>query len=186
MGLITHCPASFHSKLYSHHLPIHPILDRKFQTLHLAQQPNRSQRQSHRANQKCHNQQNCTILRGIGNKHSHANVGYSLILTDKLLHSLFSVRNNRCITASLLLQLSGCRFPRLIVRLPCGSPSISRTFFPVCASPIPKLAQVVVLPTPPFWLTMAMICVFIDFTSFLIVAVASGNRKSRHSKIKVK
>jgi len=26
--------------------------------------------------------------------------------------------------------------------------------------------------------------VFIDFTSFLIVAVASGNRKSRHSKIK--
>ncbi|RHT56277.1 hypothetical protein DXB50_12895 [Butyricicoccus sp. OM04-18BH] len=27
-------------------------------------------------------------------------------------------------------------------------------------------------------------CVFIDFTSFLIVAVASGNRKSRHSKIK--
>jgi len=31
---------------------------------------------------------------------------------------------------------------------------------------------------------MAMICVFIDFTSFLIIAVASGNRKSRHSKIK--
>ena len=28
------------------------------------------------------------------------------------------------------------------------------------ASPIPKLAQVVVLPTPPFWLAMAMICVF--------------------------
>ena len=36
MGLISHCPASFHSKLYSHHLPIRPILDRKFQTLHLA------------------------------------------------------------------------------------------------------------------------------------------------------
>ena len=62
----------FHSKLYSHHLPIHPILYRKFQTLHLSQQPDRSQRQPHRANQKCHNQQNCTILRGIGNKHSHA------------------------------------------------------------------------------------------------------------------
>ena len=44
-----------HFKLYSHHLPIHPILDRKFQTLHLAQQPDRSQRQPHRANQKCHN-----------------------------------------------------------------------------------------------------------------------------------
>ncbi|HAY63340.1 MAG TPA: hypothetical protein DCX90_06985 [Ruminococcaceae bacterium] len=27
-------------------------------------------------------------------------------------------------------------------------------------------------------------CVFIDFTSFLIVAVAFENRKSRHSKIK--
>ena len=38
-------------------------------------------------------------------------------------------------------------------------------------------------PTPPFWLAMAMICVFIDFTSFLIIAVASGNRKSRHFKI---
>ena len=62
----------FHSKLYSHHLPIHPILYRKFQTLHLSQQPDRSQRQSHRANQKCHNQQNHTILRGIGNQHSHA------------------------------------------------------------------------------------------------------------------
>ena len=72
LGLISHCPASFHSKLYSLHLPIHPILDRKFQTLYLSQQPDRSQRQPHRANQKCHNQQNCTILRGIGNKHSHA------------------------------------------------------------------------------------------------------------------
>ena len=27
--------------------------------------------------------------------------------------------------------------PRLIVRLPCGAPSISRTFFPACAKPIP-------------------------------------------------
>ncbi len=62
----------FYSKLYSHHLPIHPILDCKFQTLHLAKQPDRSQRQPHRADQKCHNQQNCTILQGIGNKHSHA------------------------------------------------------------------------------------------------------------------
>ncbi|MCI6705831.1 MULTISPECIES: hypothetical protein [Eisenbergiella] len=33
-------------------------------------------------------------------------------------------------------------------------------------------------------MAMAMICVFIDFTSFLIIAVASGNRKSRHSKTK--
>ena len=27
LGLISHCPASFHSRLYSHHLPIHPILN---------------------------------------------------------------------------------------------------------------------------------------------------------------
>ena len=52
--------------------------------------------------------------------------------------------------------LSGCGLPRLIVRLPCGSPSISRTFFPACAKPIPRLAQVVVLPTPPFWLAMVV------------------------------
>ena len=49
-----------------------------------------------------------------------------------------------------------------------GSPSMRSTFFPACASPIPKLAQVVVLPTPPFWLAMAMICVFKIITSFLI------------------
>ena len=72
MGLISHCPASFHSRLYSHHLPIHPILDRKFQILHLTQQPDRRKRQSHRANQKSYTQQNHTILRGIGNNHSHA------------------------------------------------------------------------------------------------------------------
>ena len=48
-----------------------------------------------------------------------------------------------------------------------GSASMRSTFFPACASPIPKLAQVVVLPTPPFWLAMAMICVFKIITSFL-------------------
>ena len=65
-------------------------------------------------------------------------------------------------------SLSGCGLPRLMVRLPCGSASTSSTFFPACASPMPKLAQVVVLPTPPFWLATAMICGFNDFTSFLI------------------
>ena len=84
-------------------------------------------------------------------------------------------------------SLSGWGWPRLMVRLPCGSPSISSTFFPACANPIPRFAQVVVLPTPPFWLAMAMICVFNDFTSFLIGVVmclhsSPGNDKSRHSK----
>ena len=41
------------------------------------------------------------------------------------------------------------------------------------------------LPTPPFWLAMAIICVFNDFTSFLIGVVmclhsSPGNDKSRH------
>ena len=65
-------------------------------------------------------------------------------------------------------SLSGCGLPRLMVRLAWGSASTSSTFFPACASPMPKLAQVVVLPTPPFWLATAMICGFNDFTSFLI------------------
>lgn len=74
-----------------------------------------------------------------------------------------------------------------MVRLPCGSPSISSTFFPACASPIPRFAQVVVLPTPSFWLVMAMICVFNDFTSFLIGVVmclhsSPGNDKSHNLK----
>ena len=65
-------------------------------------------------------------------------------------------------------SLSGWGWPRLMVRLPCGSPSISRTFFPACASPIPRFAQVVVLPTPPFWLAMAIICVFISVSSCVL------------------
>ena len=64
-------------------------------------------------------------------------------------------------------SLSGWGLPRLMVRLAWGSASTSRTFFPAWASPMPKLAQVVVFPTPPFWLATAMICVFNDFTSFL-------------------
>ena len=60
------------------------------------------------------------------------------------------------------------------LRVPRRSAALS---FRACASPIPRFAQVVVLPTPPFWLAMAMICVFNDFTSFLNCSMASGNRK---------
>ena len=49
---------------------------------------------------------------------------------------------------------SGWGQPRLIVKLACGSQSTSRTCLPSCASPMPRLAQVVVLPTPPFWLAI--------------------------------
>ena len=74
--------------------------------------------------------------------------------------------------------------------------------------PIPKFAQVVVLPTPPFWLTMAIICVFITSPRFWLLLlfldeiaislsryspnryasiaarlITRVNRKSRHFKI---
>ena len=70
-GTGSHLPLScfFSFQIYSHHLPIHPILDRKFQILHLTQQPDRSQRQPHRTNQKCHQQQNKPVLRRICNQH---------------------------------------------------------------------------------------------------------------------
>lgn len=44
-------------------------------------------------------------------------------------------------------SLSGWGFPKLMVKLPCGSASMRRTFFPALARPMPRLAQVVVLPT---------------------------------------
>src|SRR3954452_12500380 len=41
-------------------------------------------------------------------------------------------------------------------RAPCGSKSTSSTLRPTSASAAPRLIVVVVLPTPPFWLHMAM------------------------------
>src|SRR3954453_11826116 len=41
-------------------------------------------------------------------------------------------------------------------RAPCGSRSISRTFRPHSTSAAPRLIVDVVLPTPPFWLHIAM------------------------------
>lgn len=57
---------------------------------------------------------------------------------------------------------SGCCQPMLMVRLPCGSVSTSRTFLPSIASPMPRFSQVVVLPVPPFWLTMAIVVAFFE------------------------
>ena len=42
------------------------------------------------------------------------------------------------------------------VALDCGSRSISRVFFFFRASAAARLMEVVVLPTPPFWLAIAM------------------------------
>ena len=56
------------------------------------------------------------------------------------------------IVASVTLIWSGCWYPRLAVREPCGSASTKRTFFPSRASPIPIFTELVVFAHPPFWL----------------------------------
>src|SRR5260221_2583298 len=45
--------------------------------------------------------------------------------------------------------------PSPVLALPCGSKSISRARFATGGSAVARLTAVVVLPTPPFWLTMA-------------------------------
>ena len=57
---------------------------------------------------------------------------------------------------------SGFCQPILMVSEPCGSASTSRTFLPSAARPTPKFSQVVVLPVPPFWLTMAIVVAFFE------------------------
>ena len=57
---------------------------------------------------------------------------------------------------------SGFCQPILMVSEPCGSASTSRTFLPSAARPTPKFSQVVVLPVPPFWLTMAIVVAFLE------------------------
>src|ERR1700733_14281258 len=47
--------------------------------------------------------------------------------------------------------------PRPVVALPCGSESIKSTRRSLAASEAAKLIAVVVLPTPPFWLAIAII-----------------------------
>ena len=51
--------------------------------------------------------------------------------------------------------VSGFR-PWLIVRLPCGSRSTSRTRYPISLNATPRLSVVVVFATPPFWFANAM------------------------------
>ena len=46
--------------------------------------------------------------------------------------------------------------PQPMVALPCGSQSISSTRRCVAASEAARFTAVVVLPTPPFWLAIAM------------------------------
>jgi len=46
--------------------------------------------------------------------------------------------------------------PRPVVELPCGSQSASRTRISLTAREAARLIAVVVLPTPPFWLAIAI------------------------------
>ena len=69
----------------------------------------------------------------------------------------FAIRVERVVGNS-----SGCCQPILMVKLPCGSASTNRTFLPSIASPMPRFSQVVVLPVPPFWLTMAIVVAFFE------------------------
>ena len=48
------------------------------------------------------------------------------------------------------------------VQLPCGSISHKSTFLPAWVRAQQRFIQVVVLPTPPFWLVMAIIFLFIS------------------------
>ena len=51
---------------------------------------------------------------------------------------------------SQMLKMQLAQGNNICVRLPCASASISRTFLPCRERPMPRLAAVVVLPTPPF------------------------------------
>ena len=56
-----------------------------------------------------------------------------------------------------MLRSSVCGLmPRPTDNEPCGSKSTSSTLRPSSASDAPRLMVVVVLPTPPFWLHMAI------------------------------
>src|SRR5579875_407651 len=59
--------------------------------------------------------------------------------------------------------------PKPVEAFPCGSRSINKTCSPAAASAVPRLIAVVVLPTPPFWLAMAItrggVCLVSPFAS---------------------
>ena len=54
-----------------------------------------------------------------------------------------------CSSARLLM-------PSPLVALPCGSMSARRTLYPLSPTAAARLTAEVVLPTPPFWLTIAI------------------------------
>ena len=93
-------------------------------------------------------------------------IGLTLFLS--LIHILTVAR--------VVGKLSWSCQPRQVVRSPWGSASMSRTFFPRRARPMPRFTVVVVLPVPPFWLASAitrlslgrLLCSGIFMSSFFI------------------
>ena len=77
-------------------------------------------------------------------------------------------------------------WPKLMVKFALRvSRRSAAPFVRPAPSPIPKFRTGRCLADTAFLIgAMAMICVFMDFTSFLNVDRSSGNRKSRHFKIK--
>src|SRR5262245_19272517 len=59
-------------------------------------------------------------------------------------------------TSNIERSIASGFIPWLIVRLPCGSRSITSTRFPSSRSATPRLSVVVVFATPPFWFASAM------------------------------
>ena len=57
----------------------------------------------------------------------------------------------------MLVSISRVFNPKPVEALPWGSKSTNKTRYPWSAKQAPRLMVVVVLPTPPFWLAMAMI-----------------------------
>ena len=82
-------------------------------------------------------------------KNTHAGLNW-LVVEDAVQSGEYSKR-----------QLVRSGMSQMMVKLPCVSVSRRRTFLICFDRGTFKLTQVVVLPTPPFWLTMAMIWAFI-------------------------
>ena len=71
---------------------------------------------------------------------------------------------------------SSLSIPSPLVVFPCGSKSIVSTFFPASARQADRLIAVVVLPTPPFWLAIAIILpMFFPFYYTLILCTFPVN-----------
>ena len=90
-------------------------------------------------------------LRISQNLHQKFRIHTFLMMKDCFFHVRFSSFTIFSISVAREYSISsGSSYPKLIVRLPCGSASIRRTFFPSCANPIPKFTHDTVFPTPPF------------------------------------